>query len=107
MGIPVTPVTTNTTAVLVRNRPERPNARRIVRADAKEFGWQHIDFGTLDIYRRDTTTIHITWSSDYTCTGTGRIIDGKISENIVSPMSIVRCRQWLRGSTDLLGSARR
>lgn len=101
MSIPTTSVP------VVQNRPERPNARQIVRKDAKDFGWQHIDVGRLDIFRRDTTTIHITWNDNFTSRGSGRIIDSQIKDTDGSAMCIVHCRQWLRGSNDLLGSARR
>lgn len=90
----------------VRNRPERPDARKIVLADAAEFGWQHIDIDRLDVFRRDTTTIHILWTPVGTSLGSGRLIDGKPVDRDRSALCIVRCRQWLRGSTDLLGSAR-
>lgn len=93
------------------NPTERPTARQTVRDDAEAFGWElRTILDRYDIFSRDEgSKVIIGWmTQDPDSCALGAWLegpDGGVAGRDTSVMCIVRAREWLRGSTDLLAPA--
>lgn len=91
------------------NPIERPTARQIVRNDAEAFGWDRASTELFDVFTRDSETVTMMWSRDDTSRlARCALLFQGASDPFMSdttPLCIVSCREWLRGSKDLCAPA--
>lgn len=88
---------------------ERPTARQIVRDDAQAFGWDRASTKLFDVFTNGGRTVTMMWSDkDPARLARCALLFHGDSDPYVSdttPLCIVSCREWLRGSMDLLAPA--